>query len=109
MTAQPNQVRSFANELALRDAGVARGPQQFDRLAHALNHISGVQGDNRDVSLEPSGNALLPATERSRAPRARKRAAAIGKLEAPGASTVSAESIAPVAATTERSRSASPR
>jgi hypothetical protein len=109
MTAQPNQLRSFANELTLRDAGVARGPQQFDRLAHALNHISGVQGDNRDVSLEPSGNALLPATERGRPPRARKRAAAIGKLEAPGASAVSAESIAPVAATTERSRSARAR
>ena len=109
MTGQPNQVRTFANELTVRDAGVARGPHQFDRLAHALNHISGFGGDNRDVSVEPSGNASLPATERSRPPRARKRPPAIGRLEAPGASTVSAESIAPVAATTERSRSARAR
>jgi uncharacterized coiled-coil protein SlyX len=109
MTGQPNQVRTFANELSMRDAGVARGPQQFDRLAHALNHISGFGGDNRDASAELSGNAPLPAPVRGRPPRARKRAAAIGKLEAPGASTVSAESIAPVAATTEKSRSARAR
>jgi hypothetical protein len=109
MTGQPNQVRTFANELTMRDAGVARGPQQFDRLAHALNHISGFGGDNRDASVEPSGNAPLPAPVRGRPPRARKRAAAIGKLEAPGASTVSAESIAPAATTTEKSRSARAR
>lgn len=109
MTGQPNQVRTFANELTMRDAGVARGPHQFDRLAHALNHISGFGDDNRDVSVEPSGNAPLPATERSRPPRARKRPPAIGRLEAPGTSAVSAESIAPVAATTERNRSARAR
>ena len=111
MTSQPNQVRTFANELTMRDAGVARGSHQFDRLTHALNHISGLQGDNRDVSVEPSGNALLPATERNRPPRARKRPQAIGKLETPAASAIATASITadPVAATTERSRSARAR
>jgi hypothetical protein len=111
MTSQPNQVRTFANELTMRDAGVARGSHPFDRLTHALNHISGLQGDNRDVSVEPSGNALLPATERNRPPRARKRPQAIGKLETPAASAIATASITadPVAATTERSRSARAR
>jgi hypothetical protein len=95
----------------MRDAGVARGSHPFDRLTHALNHISGLQGDNRDVSVEPSGNALLAATERSRPPRARKRPQAIGKLETPAASAIATASITadPVAATTERSRSARAR
>jgi hypothetical protein len=95
----------------MRDAGAARGSHPFDRLTHALNHISGLQGDNRDVSVEPSGNAPLPATERSRPPRARKRPQAIGKLETPAASAIATASITadPVAATTERSRSARAR
>jgi hypothetical protein len=62
-----------------------------------------------NISVESSGDAPLPATERSRPPRARKRTKANGKQEAPSASlTVSAASIAPeaVAATTERASGA---
>ncbi len=117
MTGQPAAQATSANEPAHRDGGPARS-HPFDGLANAANRTPRLVATAPEtISAEPSGNAPLPATKRSRASPAPKRARATkaakatkakARLEAPGAPPAVAASPVPeaVPAPSERTRGA---
>lgn len=119
MTGQPAAQAASANEPALRDGSPARGGHPFDGLANASNRTPRLVATvPENISAEPSGNAPLPATKRSRASPVPKRVRATkaakakkakAKPDAPSAPlTVSAASPMPeaVPAPSERTRGA---
>ena len=113
MTGSPTTQGTSATELTERDGSPARSGHQFDGLANASNRAPRLVATKvENISLEPSGNAPLPATKRSRprpAPKRTKATKAKGKQEAPSAPlTVSAAPTVPeaVPATPERASGA---
>src|SRR6266566_4528175 len=109
MTVRPTTQGTSAIELAEGDGSSVRSGHQFDGLANASNRTPRLVATTAEnITVEPSGKAPLPATKRSRASPAPKRAKATkakGKQEAPSAPlTVSAAPTVPeaVPATPER-------
>ena len=113
MTVRPTTQGTSAIELTEGDGSPVRSGHPFDGLANASNRTPRLVATTAEnISVEPSGKAPLPATKRSRASPAPKRAKATkakGKQEAPSAPlTVSAAPTVPeaVPATPERASGA---